>query len=232
MNLHFITSISKNYWYNTGVHCISTWNLPGKVTIYVDQKSGDLDWLKDLPYHKELLNVPPLKGEYAGDRAKVRKFWGKSAAQIDAIRNRGKDERIIWLDADIEQTAIVDASMFTFSFKEPIAMMYSGDFEDCWESGLVIFNQENEKLNLAISKYENAWNDAETLKSLWKPYDAQVLGHIAKDREYLNLCHNKCSNSEALATTRYAGHFKHWINKNNKELLKNKNGSNDSSDIS
>jgi hypothetical protein len=218
MNLHFITSVSKNYWYSTGQHCIGTWNLPGKTSVYVDQKDGDLDWLKDIPFHKELLNVPPL--EYGEDeRAKVRKFWGKSVAQLDAVQNRGVDERVIWLDADVEQISEASADMFTFDFQQPLAMMNSQDHEDCWESGLVIFNQQNDKLNQAMKKYDRAWNDEDILSSLWRPYDAQVLGYIALDRGYLNLCQQPCSNINALDNTRYANVFKHWINKDNKKIL-------------
>jgi hypothetical protein len=218
MNLHFITSVSKNYWYDTAQHCISTWNLPGKLTIYVDQKDGDLDWLVDITHHKELLSVPLLEVK-SEDRAKVRKFWGKSWAQITALRNRGLDERVIWLDADMEQIGEAAHEYFTFTFAEPIAMMNSEDHEDCWESGLVIFNQQNGKLNQTVRKYENAWNDEDTLMSLWRPYDAQVLGYIALERGYYNLCRNKCNNIDALKNTQFNEIFKHHINKENKRLL-------------
>jgi hypothetical protein len=218
MNLHFITSISKNYWYETAQHCISTWDLPGKLTVYIDQKGGELNWLADVAYHKELLTVPELSVK-SEDRAKVRKFWGKSWAQITALRNRGLDERVIWLDADVEQTNKALPDYFNFSFVEPVAMMNSEDFEDCWESGLVIFNQQNEKLNQTIRKYENAWRDEDTLMSLWRPYDAQVLGHVVLERGYYNLCKNKCKNVDALKNTEYNEIFKHHINKDNKRLL-------------
>jgi hypothetical protein len=218
MNLHFITSISKNYWYDTAQYCIDTWNLPGKLTIYVDQKDRDLDWLADVNYHKELLTVPTLDIN-SEDRTKVRKFWGKSWAQISALRDRGIDERVIWLDADVEQIGEVLPDHFNFSFAEPIAMMNSEDHEDCWESGLVIFNQQHVKLNQTIRKYENAWKDEDTLMSLWRPYDAQVLGYIALERGYYNLCRNKCKNIDALKNTQYNEVFKHHINKDNKKLL-------------
>jgi hypothetical protein len=224
MNLHFITSISKNYWNETGKYCISTWTgLPGKITVYVDQKDGDLDWLKEIPFHKELLFVPPLEVS-AGERAKVRKFWGKSMAQITALRNRGKDERIIWIDADVEKTASsVPEHLFAFEFTEPLAMMNSQDQEDCWESGIVVFNQKAEKFDLTVRKYEKAWLDEDTLLSLWRPYDAQVLGHIATERGFLNLCQRECPNAEALQNSPYAPYFKHWINKDNKKKLAEKN---------
>jgi hypothetical protein len=63
MKLHFITSISKSYWNDTARYCIPTWKLPGKVTIYVDQNAGDLDWLSEVPFHKELLTVPDLQNK-------------------------------------------------------------------------------------------------------------------------------------------------------------------------
>ena len=86
MNLHFITSISKEYWESTARYCIGTWDLPGKVTIYIDQKDGDLDWLSEIKYHKEMLYVPPLTSLSEGfDRNKVLKFWGKSCAQLHAV---------------------------------------------------------------------------------------------------------------------------------------------------
>jgi hypothetical protein len=154
MKLHFITSISKNYWNETGKYCINTWrDLPGDVTVYIDQKDGDLDWLKEVPFHKELLYVPPLESR-AGDRAKVRKFWGKSMAQITALRNRGKDERVVWIDADVEMIQTPIAQSFSFAFSEPIAMLNSGDEEDCWESGIVIFNQTAEKFDITVRRYE------------------------------------------------------------------------------
>lgn len=223
MELHFITSVSKNYWQETGQYCIKTWKgLPGKVTVYVDQKDGDLDWINDIPFHKELLYVPPLEAAVA-DRAKVRKFWGKSVAQITAVRNRGKDERIIWIDADVEMTELsVDKELFDFNFTEPFAILNSGDQEDCWESGIVIFNQASNKFDLVIRKYEKAWLDEDTLLGLWRPYDAQVLGYIALERGYLNLCHEKCSNEDALKNSHLGSFFKHWINKDNKKLLAEK----------
>lgn len=220
MKLHFITSISKNYWNETGKYCINTWQgLPGDLTIYVDQKDGDLDWLREIPFHKELLHVPPLTSQ-TGDRAKVRKFWGKSVAQITALRNRGKDERIIWIDADVEKiNSSVPEHLFNFEFDEPLAMMNSGDHEDCWESGIVIFNQKAEKIDLTVRKYERAWLDEDTLLSLWRPYDAQVLGHVALERGFLNLCQSPCSNADALKNSPLAPYFKHWINKDNKKIL-------------
>lgn len=223
MNLHFITSVSKNYWNEIGKYCIGSWkNLPGKVTVYIDQKDGDLDWIKEIPFHKELLFVPHLDVDVA-DRAKVRKFWGKSVAQITAIRNRGKDERVVWLDADIEQIKEeVSVSAFDFEFEDPVAMMYSGDQEDCWESGIVIFNQRAEKFDLFVRKYEKVWLDEDALLSLWRPYDAQVLGYVAKDRGYKNLCTEKCPNGEALQYTHLNVYFKHWINKDNKKKLAEK----------
>ena len=224
MNLHFITSISKNYWNETAKYCINTWGgLPGEVTVYIDQKDGDLDWIKEVPFHKELLYVPTLESKSA-ERAKVRKFWGKSTAQITALRNRGKDERIIWLDADVEKiSSDVPEHIFSFGFTEPIAMMNSGDQEDCWESGIVIFNQKAEKIDLTVRKYEKAWLDEDTLMSLWRPYDAQVLGHVALERGFLNLCQNSCSNADALKNSPFAPYFKHWINKDNKKILAEKN---------
>lgn len=223
MDLHFITSVSKNYWFETGQYCIKTWTgLPGKITVYVDQKDGDLDWIKEIPFHKELLFVPSLETKSA-ERAKVRKFWGKSMAQITALRNRGKDERIVWIDADVELTlSPIHEQVFTFNFTEPIAMLNSGDHEDCWESGIVIFNQTAEKFDLTIRKYEKAWLDEDTLLSLWRPYDAQVLGYVATERGYLNLCQQQCSNADALKNSHLGTFFKHWINKDNKKLLAEK----------
>ena len=220
MKLHFITSISRTYWNDTAKHCITTWkNLPGEVTVYVDQKDGDLDWIKEIPFHKELLYVPKLEAAEA-DRAKVRKFWGKSMAQITALRNREKDERIIWIDADVEMISPgVPEQLFKFHFVEPIAMLNSGDGEDCWESGLVIFNQRAEKFDVTVRRYEKAWLDEDTLMSLWRPYDAQVLGHVALERGYFNLCNTQCSNADALKNSNYRDYFKHWINKDNKKIL-------------
>jgi len=224
MNLHFITSVSKNYWYDTAQYCVRTWNsFPGPITVYVDQKDGDLDWLKDIPFHKELLYVPNLDARVA-DRAKVRKFWGKACAQITALRNRGMDERIIWIDADVENTlSPMPHQIFNFEFVEPVAVMNSGDREDCWESGIVIFNQKAEKFDRFVRAYEKAWLDEDTLLGLWRPYDAQVLGHVCTERSYRNLCHRDCSNIDALSNTHFASYFKHWINKDNKKLLSEKN---------
>lgn len=221
MNLHFITSISKEYWYSTAKHCISTWNLPGKVTIFIDQQYGDLDWINEIPYHKRLLSVPPLKTDEFTSTAKVRKFWGKTCSQIVAVRNRDENERVIWIDSDVEQLQAIPAEFFNFSFAEPVGIMYSGGIDDCWETGLVIFNQENGKLNQFMKKYENHWNDEEILTSLWKPYDALVLGYTAQDRGFHNLCNGTCINAEAVEHTRYAGYLKHWINKDNKQILLN-----------
>ena len=230
MNLHFITSISKEYWYSTAKHCISTWNLPGKVTVFIDQQYGDLDWINEIPFHKRLLSVPHLKVDEFTNTAKVRKFWGKTCSQIVAVRNREENERVIWIDSDVEQLQEIPASLFNFSFSESVGVMNSGGTDDCWETGLVIFNQENSKLNQFMKKYENYWNDEEVLSSLWKPYDALVLGYTAEIRGFFNLCNYPCANIDALEYTRYAGYLKHWINKDNKQLLAIKK--NDSNDIS
>jgi hypothetical protein len=100
-----------------------------------------------------------------------------------------------------------------------VAMMNSNDGDDCWESGIVIFNERVGKLNLFMKAYERLWNDEEELLALWKPYDAQVLGHIATQKGYFNLCEQPCKNVDALANTRYKNCLKHWINKDNKALL-------------
>lgn len=233
MNLHFITSISPEYWNRTAKYCISTWNLPGKVTVYVDQKEGSLNWLDEVPYNKVLIDVPHLNFDSEeSERAKVRKFWGKSYCQINTVLEREKDERIIWLDADIEQTTPnIDPELFNFGFTQEIAVMNSKDGFDCWESGIVIFNNEAPKLKVAINRYINAWNSEEILNSLWKPYDAQVLGYVASDRGYFNLCEAPCKNIDALKNTRYKDSFNHWINKTNKQKLFEKYN-NEDSDIS
>jgi len=219
MNLHFITSISRDYWYITGKKCISTWDLPGKVTIFVEQRSGDLSWTNELPFPWQLVYAPDLELGRLTAKTKVSKFWGKSCAQMYAVRERDTDERVIWLDADIEQTNPVPPEVFNYLFDEPLAMLNSGDNEDCWESGVVIFNQRFEKLNLIMNKYEHAWTNEEILSSLWKPYDAQVLGYVATQRGYKNLCHTPCSNVNALKNSYLAEYFIHWINKENKAKL-------------
>jgi hypothetical protein len=222
MKLHFITSLSKEYWDTVAKKCMSTWNLPGKVTVFIDQQYGDLDWISEIPYHKRLLHVPPLKTDEFTPTAKIRKFWGKACAQIVAVRNREEDERVIWLDSDIEQTGPALEQYFTDAFDAPVALMNSSDGEDCWESGLVIFNEGYGKLNQFIKNYDMAWNNEEILYGLWKPYDAQVIGYTATQKGYVNLCTAPCKNESALANTRYGTIFKHWINKENKERLRSK----------
>lgn len=236
MKLKFITSISKGYWQGVGKHCISTWDLPGEVEIYIDQQEGEVEWFNELPYKKRLLKVPSLKDseikededeEEAKTKTKMRKFWGKACAQIHAVRSREPDTRIIWLDADIEQTKSFEgsAALFDFSFNNPVAMMKSNDWGwDCFETGLVIFNERFEKLDVFIKKYESFWKDKFALKSLHRPYDALVLGTVAESYKgkFYNICNAKVDNRHALANTSFRHHLKHWINKTNKELLKSK----------
>lgn len=226
MNLHFITSISQDYWDSTARTCIKTWNLPGKVTIFIDQSHGDLDWLDDVPFHKRLLSVPTLKVDEFTNVTKVRKFWGKTCSQIIAVRNRDEDERIIWLDADVEQLSEVNEELFNFSFEEPVAALNSQHPNDSWETGLIIFNQQNYKLNQFMKIYERTWNDEDILTSLWKPYDAPVFGFVAEQRGFYNLCTAACKNLNALENSNFSNYFKHHINKKNKESLKNENSSN------
>lgn len=220
MNLHFITSISKEYWYATGQYCISTWDLPGKVTVYVEQTSGDIGWIRDIPFEVSLLPVPAnpaLAGVY--NKKKVLKFWGKSYAQILAHRNRANDERVIWIDADVEQLKPIKKDKFDFAFDNPVAILHSGDADDCWETGLVLFNNAYPKIGQFVNRYEELWNDLELLNSLWKPYDALVLGYLANEKGFHNLCNKKCKNVDALKNSMYNPYFKHWINKTNKETL-------------
>ena len=220
MNLHFITSISQEYWYNVAQYCIPTWDLPGRVTVFVEQTDGDIKWANEIPFGAEIITVPDLVSIAHRERKKVLKFWGKSYSQIYAVRNRGMDERVIWIDADVEQLSYVSEDLFTMKIKEPFAIMNSGDSEDCWESGLVIFNQLCDKLGRAMRRYESTWQDADELSSLWRPYDAQVLGHVALQAGYHNLCDQSCSNADAFTNSRYGEYFKHWINKDNKQKLK------------
>lgn len=232
MNLHFITSISQEYWNLVGKYCIPTWDLPGRVTVYVEQTEGDIKWVNQIPFNVEIITVPKLNTIHK-DRKKVLKFWGKSWTQIHAVKNRGLDERIVWIDADVEQITQISSDEFTMNLKEPFAIMNSGDNEDCWESGLVIFNQQCDKLGRSIKRYEASWVDEETLDSLWRPYDAQVLGYVAGSTGFHNLCLQPCKNIDAFANSRYAEYFKHWINKENKELLRSLNTyEENSSDIS
>ena len=223
MNLQFITSITQSYWNSVGRYCINTWDLPGEVIIYIDQKDGDIDWIQSLPFRKKLINVPTLeiKNNEIKKNKKVRKFWGKACSQIHAIRNRPADTRIIWLDADIEQIDSVDETLFDFEFSENVAIMHSNSYsEDCFETGLVIFNQQAKKLSLFASRYEQFWNNDDDLSSLFRPYDALVLGAVSERHDYLNLVENECDNIDALKNTIFGDYFKHWINKDNKKELK------------
>lgn len=223
MKLHFITSITKNYWNATAKYCIPTWNLPGDITIYVDQKDGDLNWLNEVPHDKQLLNVKKLKvHDRVDDRTKVRRFWGKASAQIEGVRNRGEDTRIVWLDADIEQKKPVDNELFDFNFPGLLAIARSNtEYEDRFESGIVLFNHENDKLNLFINHYEKFWNNEDEIMSLYRPYDAHVIGHlVSKKNNFFNLCDKDCLNRDALKNSRYNPYFIHHINKTNKENLR------------
>lgn len=224
--LQFVTSVSKSYYTSTAKYTMATWNLPGELVVYIDQKEGDLDWLDEIRHTKKLLNVPKLNvAEYLDDKTKVRKFWGKSCAQIHAIRNRPDDTRIVWLDADIEQLVpSVNENLFLSNFDKAVAMMKSNNQSaDCFESGLVIFNESHKKLTLFANQYEKFWKDEESLLQLWRPYDALVLGALAEKRGFLNLVEKECPNEHALENTKFRGTFKHWINKANKETLRLKN---------
>lgn len=224
MNLHFITSISKEYWDLTARYCIPSWKLPGRVTVYVEQTQGDMKWTNEIPFDAELITVPRLQWEAGNNRRKVLKFWGKSYAQIHAVQTRSINERVIWIDADMEQTfnEVVPVDKFDSGFKEPVALLNSGDHEDCWESGLVIFNQNCDKLGRFIKRYHDAWNDTETMESLWRPYDAQVIGHVS-EKSFHNLCDTECSNADAVKNSRFGDYFVHWINKTNKDRLRELN---------
>ena len=81
-----------------------------------------------------------------------------------------------------------------------------------------------------MNRYKEIWSDETILSALWKPYDAEVLGHLAKDRGYFNLCNTPCVNSKAFENSQFHPYFKHWINKTNKQLLNEKH--NASSNIS
>jgi hypothetical protein len=233
MSLHFITSITKEYWDQTAKYCIPTWKLPGKVTVYVEQTEGDLKWINEIPFDVALITVPRLKWEAGNNRRKVVKFWGKSHTQIRAVQTRGINERVVWLDADIEQTYydVLPPDKFNSEFKDAVALLNSGDHEDCWESGIVIFNQECDKLGKFIKRYNDVWNNEEIMESLWRPYDAQVIGHVA-EKSFYNLCESPCSNADAVKNSWFGNYFKHWINKDNKDQLRklNDNSNNISSD--
>lgn len=230
MNLHFITSISKEYWDLTAKYCVPTWNLPGRVTVYVEQTEGDMKWVNQIPFNVELIIVPRLKWEAGNRRRKVVKFWGKSYAQIHAVQNRGINERVIWLDADMEQKFgdVVPTQVFDSEFRDAVGLLYSGDHEDCWESGIVIFNQQCDKLGRFIKRYHDAWNNEEIMESLWRPYDAQVIGYVC-EKGFYNLCHTPCSNIDAVKNSRFDSYFVHWINKENKDRLRELNNDNSNS---
>ena len=234
MKLQFVTSVSPSYWNGVAKHCIGTWNLPGELIVYIDQPEGDIGWFEEIEHKKRLVHVPLLKfesslkdeddNEAADTKTKVRKFWGKSCAQIHAVRNRPEDTRIIWLDADMEQLVpYIPENLFDFQFHHAVSLMKSSDWvDDRWETGLVMFNQEHPKLNLFINQYEKLWKNKEEMSQLWRPYDAQVLGRLAEKRGYHNLVTKPCENVDALLNTRFRHYFKHWINKENKRKLKEK----------
>jgi hypothetical protein len=237
MNLQFVTSISQSYWNSVAKYCIGTWNLPGELIVYIDQPDGDIEWFSEIEHKKRLVHVPSLKFEHSlkededteldgnsGTKTKVRKFWGKTCAQLHAVRNRPHDTRIVWLDADMEQQVPhISETLFDFQYHHCVSIMKSGDWvDDRWETGLVIFNQEHPKLDLFMNQYEKYWKDKEKLSKLWRPYDAQVLGKIAEMRGYHNLVTKPCENKDALEHTRFRHYFKHWINKDNKKLLQKK----------
>lgn len=224
MNLHFITSISQEYWFDVAQYCIPTWNLPGRVTVYFEQDAGSIAWTKQVPYEMILQTPPLLTSNIVNDRRKVIKFWGKSCAQIHAVKYRNDNERIIWIDSDIEQLAEIDPKYFAFDFDQAVAAMNSGDGQDCWESGIVLFNQQNEKLGKVIKDYENLWLDPELETRVWKSYDAPILGCVIEGN-FLNLCNHNGPNKDALQNSLYGPWFKHWINKENKELLKQQHAS-------
>jgi len=239
MKLQFITSITESYWNGIGKHCISSWDLPGEVVIYIDQQEGEVEWFNDIPYKKKLVSVPPLKVLNSSDndddnktKTKTRKFWGKACAQIHAVRNRDPDTRIIWLDADIEQIKpFKDTALFDWQFAHPVALMKSNDWSpDCWETGLVMFNENFEKMEVFLKRYESFWKDKEAMQTVYRPYDAMVLGAVATEYKgkFYNLCNNKCENVNALQHTIFRHHLKHWINKTNKEILKEKISNEDS----
>lgn len=220
MNLHFITSISQDYWNNTAKYCIPSWNLPGKITVYIDQKEGNVEWFNEIPFERRLLHVPPLQLNSDDiDKNKVNKFWGKACAQLHAVYNNIDYDRIIWIDADVQQIKEVNEELFSFRFKSPLALLNTNHIPDSWETGLVIFNCQEEKIKVTMNRYKDAWHDDDLLKSLWKPYDAEVLGHVAKSRGYFNLCDSSCINAKAFEHSRFHPYFKHWINKTNKQLL-------------
>lgn len=222
-NLHFVTSVSPSYWNSVGKHCINTWDLPGSITIYIDQQEGDVNWMNDIDirFRKRLLNVPKLElDDIAEEKTKVRKFWGKACAQIHAVRNRPLNTRVIWLDADIEQLHPVHEDLFNFEFVKEIAVCKSNDYvEDCWESGIVIYNHQAPKVNIFMKAVERVWNNPDELLSLFRPYDAMVTGYVAQERGFYNLCKNDCENIDAISNSRFGKYFKHWINKDNKKLL-------------
>jgi hypothetical protein len=230
MNLHFITSINREYWDLTAKYCVPTWKLPGKVTVFVEQTEGDLKWINEIPFDVELITVPPLKWEAGNTRRKVLKFWGKSYTQIRAVQTRSINERVIWLDADMQQTYydVLSSDKFNVEFDDAVGLLNSGDHEDCWESGIVIFNQECDKLGMFVKRYNDAWNNEELMESLWRPYDAQVIGHVAK-KSFYNLCDTPCSNADAVKNSWFGNYFKHWINKNNKTQLRKLNNDNSNS---
>jgi len=101
-------------------------------------------------------------------------------------------------------------------------LLNSGDHEDCWETGIVIFNQNCDKLGRFIKRYHDSWNNEETMESLWRPYDAQVIGYAA-EKNFHNLCKSSCTNADAIKNSQFGQYFTHWINKENKDLLRDLN---------
>lgn len=221
MNFRFVTSISRSYWNSIGKYCIPTWNLPGEVIILIDQSEGDLNWIEEIPFSKCLIKVPELKiNDRLNKKFKVRKFWGKSYAQIYAVLNRPVNTQIIWLDSDIEQIKKYDTNIFDFNFTEPLALCKSNQYsEDCFETGVVIFNSKFKKINFIMNEYYKFWFNEEKITSLFRPYDAHVLGEIGNIHGFYNLCENECENIDALKNTRFKDYIKHWINKDNKKLV-------------
>jgi len=231
------TTFSKEGFFQYGKRCIDSileyWPNLTSVVIYVDfdlqiddsrvtiKKFADV-----FPGHKDFVSKVTehyKKANYekaAVISAKTIKFSYKSFVISQEV-NLDLDKKFIWLDGDTETISSVNEEIFTdlLQNKWLACQVESPQHRHSHvETGILIFNQGNEKERLMFSNRLLQTYNSDEIFSYKKPYDGYIISNIVKSIENyvdlnarFNVTKKRSNHAETFLHPVLKKHFVHWI---------------------
>lgn len=183
-SITWVTSLSKDYYNNVGIHTLHTWkNLPGEVVFVWDDKPQNLGFGKTFNFYKDVVspNDPWLSESMGGPKAD--RFWKKSRVQIWASRRFSG--LVVWIDADMSVVKPLTLSN-AIDLLHPKNLVWSSlDCGSDWDlpndcpidTGIVVFNTKHDQFHSFIKDYSLTWYNGDIYK-LPQPYDHHAANHV------------------------------------------------------